>query len=48
MATITVDRDHIDIQLSALEKLGGLLRDQRIPRTAVTGVTAVTDAVRAP
>jgi hypothetical protein len=43
MATITVTPTNIEITFTTAQKLGGLVRDQRIPRTAVKSVAVVED-----
>lgn len=47
MATVTITPDHIAITFTTAEKLGGLLRDQRIPRSSVVAVDVVPDGYAA-
>jgi hypothetical protein len=54
MAVLTVDDDALEVRLSRLEKVAGLLRDLRVPRSAVREVRVVpeglhgTTGIRAP
>ena len=47
MATITVSPTQIDISFTTAEKIGGLVRDQSVPRTAISSVEAVDDGYAA-
>lgn len=47
MSAVVVTDSHVEIHFTRGEKVGGLVRDQRIPRTAVTDATVVTDPVGA-
>ncbi|MGY1601792.1 hypothetical protein [Geodermatophilus sp. SYSU D00815] len=43
MATLQRTDDTLRITFTRAEKLGGLVRDVEVPRSAVTGATLVTD-----
>jgi hypothetical protein len=47
MSTLTLHHDHIDITFTAAEKIGGLVRDQRIPTESVTSAELVADPIAA-
>lgn len=47
MTTINITDTTLEVRFRPLEKLAGLLRDLEAPRSAVTGVTVETDALRA-
>jgi hypothetical protein len=47
MTTILVSDDTLTVRLEPVSKLAGLLRDQVISRSAVTGVEVVTDGLAA-
>jgi hypothetical protein len=47
MATIKITDTTLEIRFRPWEKVAGLLRDLEVPRSAVTGVTVETDALRA-
>jgi hypothetical protein len=47
MSTITVTSDQLTVRLPWLHKVLGLLRDQDVPRSAVTAVDVVPDGVAA-
>lgn len=47
MSTVELSGNIIAIQLTALERIGGLVKDLRIPVTAVISATAVPDGLRA-
>jgi len=47
MATITVNPTQLDITFTAAERIGGLVRDQSIPRSAITSVDVVDDGYSA-
>jgi hypothetical protein len=43
MATITVTATHIEIAFTTAERIGGLLRNQWIPRSSISSVEIVDD-----
>ncbi|MGY1809019.1 hypothetical protein ACI8AF_16745 [Blastococcus sp. SYSU D00669] len=43
MATLQRTADTVRVSFTPAEKLGGLVRDLEVPRSAVTGVALVTD-----
>jgi len=47
MSTIHLSDDTLTVRLAPLTRLAGLLRDQRIPLTAVTSVEVVQDGLTA-
>jgi hypothetical protein len=47
MSTIHLSDDTLTVRLAPLTRLAGLLRDQRIPLTAVTAVEVVADGLAA-
>lgn len=47
MATMSITPEHIEVTFTTAEKIGGLLRDQRIPRSAVVAVDVVPDGYAA-
>jgi hypothetical protein len=47
MSSIHVSDDTLTVRLSPLSKLAGLLRDQVVPLSAVTGVEVVPDGLAA-
>ena len=47
MSSITLTPDHLEITFTASEKVAGLVRDQSIPRSAITAVEVVDDGLRA-
>lgn len=47
MATITVTPTHLDITFTTAEKIGGLVRDQSIPRSAISSIDVVDDGYAA-
>lgn len=47
MSTITMTPGTLSIRLTPLEKVLGLLRDQDVPRAAVTGAEVVPDGMAA-
>jgi hypothetical protein len=47
MSSIHVSDDTLTVRMAPLTKLAGLLRDQRIPLTAVTAVEVVQDGLAA-
>jgi hypothetical protein len=47
MVTAYLAADSLEIRFSTWEKIAGLLRDLRVPRTAVTGVEVVPDGLAA-
>ena len=47
MSTINVTEDQLTVRLSWLDKALGLLRDQDVPRSAVTSVDVVPDGFAA-
>ncbi|MEV1285768.1 hypothetical protein [Micromonospora sp. NPDC049679] len=47
MSTVTITADAIEVRLDTAEKIGSLRGDLRVPRTAVTSVEIVEDALAA-
>lgn len=47
MSTLTLNGNHIDVHFSLGEKIGGLIRDQRIPLDSVTSAELITDPIAA-
>jgi hypothetical protein len=47
MPSTHLTADSIEIRFSTWEKIAGLVRDIRVPRTAVTGVEVVPDGLTA-
>ena len=47
MSSILVSDDAVTVRLSPLSRIAGLLRDQVVPRTAVTEVEVVDDGLSA-
>jgi len=47
MSTITLTPDTIEVCFSTVEKVAGLVRDQSIPRSAVTDATVIDDGLTA-
>lgn len=47
MATVKISNNSVEIALTRFEKVAGLLRDLRVPRSAVTSATAVDNGLRA-
>ena len=47
MTEILISDDTLTVRLSPVSKVAGLLRDQVIPRSAVTAVDVVTDGLAA-
>lgn len=47
MSTITLTRHSIEVSFILPEKVAGLVRDQSIPRSAITDVTIVDDGLTA-
>lgn len=54
MAAISITPTHVEVRFSTAEKVGGLVRDQVIPRNSIASVDlvddgyAATEGVRAP
>lgn len=48
MATITLDPTHVTIAFSCRERIAGILRDVRIPRSAVRAARTSTTPLREP
>lgn len=46
MSEITITDDRIEVRFTRLEQLAGLVRDQSIPRAAITDVQLVPDGIR--
>lgn len=47
MSTITLTPDTVEVSFTAAEKVAGLVRDQSIPRSAITAATAIDDGLSA-
>ena len=47
MTTLRTTDDHLEVRFTAAEKLAGLLRDVRVPLSAVRGVEVVADGLSA-
>ena len=47
MSSIAVTEDRLTVRLSRLDRVLGLLRDQDVPRSAITGVDVVADGIAA-
>lgn len=47
MPTVTLTPDALEVRLAGREKLAGLLRDLRVPRSAVTHAAVADDALGA-
>ena len=47
VSTITLDRDHLDIRFTVPERVGGLVKDQRVPVAAIRRVELVQNPIAA-
>lgn len=47
MSTITLDRDHLDIRFTVPERVGGLVKGQRVPVAAIRRVELVQNPIAA-
>lgn len=47
MSKITLTPDNLEVSFTLAEKIAGLVRDQTIPRSAITDVTIVDDGLSA-